>query len=114
MRYTFEVPDHYHAQFDSSCAAWTNNPEYNQICLNAQERYFNDLLRSRGWVMLNEVQHALGFPQTTAGCIVGWIFAPGTRFVAFNATPNLVEGIGVVHNLHFNVNGIIAHLIESF
>lgn len=62
--------------FDAGCTGWEDNPEYNLMFLRAQEKYVNDLLKSRGYVFLNEVYDALGIPRTEAGQFVGWVYEP--------------------------------------
>ena len=42
--------------------------------LRDQQRYMNDLLKTRGHVYLNEVYDALGFPRTKEGQIIGWLY----------------------------------------
>ena len=41
--------------FDDGCAGWTKDPEYNLMFLRDQQRYANDLLKSKGHLFLNEV-----------------------------------------------------------
>lgn len=62
--------------FDAGCTGWEDNPEYNLMFLRAQEKYANDLLRTRGHVFLNEVYDILGIPRTEAGQFVGWVYEP--------------------------------------
>lgn len=60
--------------FDELSPNYTKNPEHNLAFLRGQQAYFNDLLRIRGYVFLNEVYDALGILPTTAGQAVGWVF----------------------------------------
>lgn len=62
--------------FDDGCKGWTKDPEYNLTFLRAQQNYANDLLKSRGYVFLNEVYRMLGIPESQAGQVVGWIYDP--------------------------------------
>ena len=64
--------DEYCRVFDWSNPYWENELCYNFIFLNAQQSYFNDMLRINGHVFLNDVLKALGFPPTRAGQEVGW------------------------------------------
>lgn len=64
----------YSRVFDSTNEHWKSDSDYNYIFIENQERYFNDILKSRGHVFLNEVYEALGFPHTKEGSIVGWVF----------------------------------------
>ena len=108
--------------FDNGCAGWEKDPEYNLMFLKRQQSYFNDLLKRRGHVFLNEVYDALGFPRSKAGQEVGWYYDEehpnGDNFIDF--------GIFDIHNpkkrdfvngyersiiLDFNVDGPILHLI---
>ena len=83
--------------------------------LKAQENYFNDLLRYRGHLFLNEVYDGLGIPRSKAGQLVGWIYneddPSGDNYVDFNIfkTSN-VQSINGYENsilLDFNVDGNI-------
>ena len=67
---------------------WDENSEYNLVFLKAQQRYANDLLRSKRRLFLNEVYDMLGFPRTKAGQVVGWVYDPdmnvdGDNYVDF-------------------------------
>ena len=104
--------------FDDGCAGWTKDPEYNLMFLRDQQRYANDLLKSRGHLFLNEVYDLLGIPRTKAGQIVGWIYDEkhpnGDNFVDFgiydtNKTANrdFVNGYERTILLDFNVDGNI-------
>lgn len=53
---------------------WDNDYEYNLNNLILRQKYANDLLRSRGYLFLNEVYQMLGFPVTPTGQDVGWIY----------------------------------------
>lgn len=108
--------------FDEGCTGWTKNPEYNLMFLKDQERYANDLLRSKGHLFLNEVYDMLGIPRTQAGQIVGWIYDEkhpiGDNFVDFGifnmcseANRNFVNGYERTILLDFNVDGDILNMI---
>lgn len=60
--------------FDELNPYWENDPEYNLKFLKCQERYANDLLKSRGHLFLNEVYDMVGIQRSKAGQIVGWIY----------------------------------------
>ena len=53
---------------------WSKDPEFNLMYLKKQQAYANDLLKSRGYLFLNEVYEILGFPRTAAGQQIGWIY----------------------------------------
>lgn len=104
--------------FDSSCKAWEEVPEYNLTFLTAQQRYANDLLRSKGFLTLNTVYEMLGFEPTRAGMVVGWVYDEknpvGDNYVDFgifniNREKNrdFVNGYEPVILLDFNVDGNI-------
>lgn len=81
---------------------WNKNTDYNLLFLRAQELYFNDLLKARGHVLLNDVYDGLGFDRTSKGCITGWLVKPNGCNISFNAE---VKGDTII--LEFNVDGII-------
>lgn len=60
--------------FDDGCKGWSKSSERNLKFLVDQQRYANDKLRSRGWVLVNEVYEMLGIPVTEAGSQVGWMY----------------------------------------
>lgn len=60
--------------FDDSCPAWNRDAEYNLLFLKEQQTFATDLLRSRGYLFLNEVYDMLGFPRSKAGQVVGWVY----------------------------------------
>ena len=108
--------------FDDGCNGWTKEPEYNLMFLKDQQRYANDLLKSKGHLFLNEVYDMLGIPRTKAGQIVGWIYDEinpvGDNFVDFGIYDvynepkrNFVNGYERTILLDFNVDGPILELI---
>lgn len=60
--------------FDETCTGWTKDPEYNLTFLINQQRYANDLLKSKGHLFLNEVYDMLGMARSKAGQVVGWVY----------------------------------------
>ena len=60
--------------FDESNPNWTKDPEWNKMFLIDQERYANDLLKSRGHLFLNELHDLIGADRTKTGQVVGWIY----------------------------------------
>lgn len=108
--------------FDESCAGWTKDPEYNLMFLKDQQRYANDLLKTKGSLFLNEVYEMLGLPRTKAGQVVGWIYDEkhpvGDNFVDFGIydlykekNRDFVNGYERSILLDFNVDGDILDLI---
>ena len=108
--------------FDDGCTGWTKDPEYNLMFLKKQQRYANDLLKSRGHLFLNEVYDMLGIPRTKAGQVVGWIYDEeypnGDNFVDFGIydlynekARDFVNGYERTILLDFNVDGDIMNLI---
>jgi hypothetical protein len=102
--------------FDEFSPEWERRPDYNHIFLNAQQNYFNDVLRTRGHVFLNEVYDALGIPRTPQGSVVGWLKnAPdGDGYIDFGIYDNdnprardFVNGREGSILLDFNVDGLI-------
>lgn len=116
------VTSDYARFFDNGCTGWTKDPEYNLMFLKDQQRYANDLLKSRGHLFLNEVYDMLGLPRSTAGAIVGWVYDEkhpvGDNFVDFGIYDlydekkrDFVNGYERTILLDFNVDGEIYKLI---
>lgn len=112
----------YARMFDDGCSGWTKDPEYNLMFLKDQQRYANDLLKSRGHLFLNEVYDMLGIPRCKAGQVVGWIYDEkhpvGDNFVDFGiydihkpANRDFVNGYERTILLDFNVDGNIMDMI---
>lgn len=94
--------------FDRNSAQWSNDQEYNLMFIKAMQNHFNDLLRVRGHVFLNEIFDALGLPRTNQGVIIGWIYGEmSNNFIDLQTETLSDEQI----KLTFNVDGVIWDLI---
>lgn len=104
--------------YDDGCTGWTKDPELNLAFLKKQQCWANNLLKSRGWLTLNEVYDMLGITRTAAGMVVGWIYDEkhpvGDNFVDFGiydinneANRRFVNGLERTILLDFNVDGNI-------
>lgn len=91
--------------FDHHNPNWVPNKEHNLFFIHVQQNLYNDLLRARGHVLLNDVLDGMGFPRTLEGAIVGWALnfrVPA--FIEFKATSDdLSESL----NIQFNIQGPI-------
>lgn len=109
----------YARYFDEFSTEWQRNSEANRQFLHTQERWFNDRLRHKGHVFLNEVYDALGLSRTTAGQLVGWVYddEQGDNFIDFgmfkddDTHRNFINGYEKRVLLDFNVQGPIHELI---
>lgn len=116
-------PSIYARFFDQWSSSWNREPEYNLIFLKSQQNYFNDLLRSRGHVFLNEVYDALGIPRSKAGAVVGWILSKDEttdNFINFgvfdgrtDVARDFVNGHEGAILLDFNVDGVIYDKLDD-
>lgn len=110
--------------FDEWCLGFEKgNPEYNLLTLKNTENYMNDLLQTRGHVLLNDVFDALGMPRTPIGAVVGWIYDPSNpnidSYVSFGdfydvKNPDkrdFINGREAAILLEFNCDGPIFELI---
>ena len=112
-------PSMYAKFFDESCTQWTKDAQYNYMFINAQQRYYNNLLLARGHVFLNEVYDGLGLERTTAGAAVGWVLGQGDSHIDFGIFDtdghpkkrDFVNGLERSILLDFNVDGVIWNLI---
>lgn len=89
---------------------WENNLEANIQFLSYMEQYFNELLKNRGYVYLNEVFRYLGFTETSAGNLVGWVYDPDNAFTdnCIKFTVNVNHGSTNSILIDFNVDGDIS------
>lgn len=110
--------------FDEGSERWSNAPSQNLMFLKHNQQYFNDVLKIRGHVFLNEVYDALGVPRTPAGAVCGWIWdtETGDGYVDFGIYDrgtgevsarrrDFVNGYEKSILLDFNVDGVIYDLI---
>ena len=108
--------------FDESCVGWEKDAEHNLFFLRQQQNYANDLLKSQGYLFLNDVYKMLGIPVTQAGQAVGWIYDEecpnGDNYVDFGiydlckeANRHFVNGYERSIWLDFNVDGPIWHML---
>lgn len=104
--------------FEATNDNWSNIPGANQMFLTQQQNWLNDRLRARGYLFLNDVYKALGFPATPAGQVIGWL-APNNEdskdgFVDFGLMDienqgkiDFVNGFERSCWLDFNVDGVV-------
>ena len=59
--------------FDETNIYWEPEAGTNKTFLLIKQQHLNDKLNVKGYLFLNDVHRALGFPDTKAGQIVGWI-----------------------------------------
>ena len=89
---------------------WDMNSQYNLAFLRQQQIYCNDLLRSHGYLFVNEVLNMLGLPRTAAGQILGWVYKKDS-VVDFGLSDNrnleFIDGISNIALLNFNIDGEI-------
>ena len=87
---------------------------YNEEILASKQKTCDLLLRSKGYLFLNEVYDELGFEPTPEGQLVGWLLnGDGDCHVSFNINkiveaPNENDDVWL---LDFNVDGIIVDKI---
>ena len=102
--------------FRSNNPYWEDTPDYSEMFLSARERWANDKLRANGHLTLNEVYTMLGFEETKAGMVVGWIYDPknpiGDNYVDFDIRQVFIDDehtddVELAYALDFNVDGNI-------
>lgn len=114
----------YARMFDTYNVNYQKDPLHNMYFLTIKQTYFNDMLRARGHVFLNEVYEELGFPKTKAGQVVGWIKREkgdprGDGNIDFdlfntynsNTRRDFINGFEPSILLDFNVDGPILDLL---
>lgn len=109
--------------WDENCKNWEAHQDLALMILHAQQRYMNDVLRSKGYLLLNDVYKAVGAPETSAGAVVGWVYkgGDGDGYVSFGDFEsrqydeyhprwgrNITRFI-----LDFNVDGVIWDMIDE-
>ena len=100
---------------------WTPSADHNRAFLLMEQNYFNERIRTRGYIFLNEVYERLGFRPTKAGSVVGWVYQnadyEGIDFGIFTAhtqkAAEFLEGTEPSIILDFNVQGDILYLVTE-
>lgn len=100
---------------------WTPNPDRNKALLLMEQNFFNERIKTRGYIFLNEVYERLGFRPTKAGSVVGWVYNnadyEGIDFGLFSATSpkvkDFMNGDEASVILDFNVQGDILTLVTE-
>lgn len=103
--------------FDETSSCWVRDAERNKFFLSRQQDYANELLKSKGYLFMNEVLDMVGIPRCRAGQTVGWLYnGDGDGYVDFGimdirheANRNFVNGLEKSVWLNFNVDGNILH-----
>jgi hypothetical protein len=101
--------------FDEFNRNYESTPEYNFTYLKLQQQYANHQLQARGHLFLNDVLRALGFEDTKAGAVTGWVKGQGDDFVDFgifqdDMSERLLDFMTGREKgiwLSFNVDGVI-------
>ena len=99
---------------------WSNDPFYNENFFKIMQSQANDMLKAYGHLTLNQVYNLLGFKDTKAGMVVGWIYDPknptGDNFVELDykevCIPNEVGEYEWGYAIDFNVDGNIYNLMS--
>lgn len=106
--------------FSPGNIGWDDDPEFSLMFLKRQQEAANKILKSKGYLLLNDVYDMLGFHKTVAGQTVGWLYRPnddnhrGDNYVDFGIYRiDIPENIKFVNGdekciwLDFNVDGPI-------
>lgn len=100
---------------------WTPSADHNRAFLLMEQNYFNERIKTRGYIFLNEVYERLGFRPTKAGSVVGWVYQNADYedidFGIFTAhtqkAAEFLEGTEPSIILDFNVQGDILSLVTE-
>lgn len=69
---------------------WCDDSTHLEYWFNLEQSYLNDLFKAKGFLTLNEAYKELGFEETQAGMVVGWVFDPkegeGDNYIQLNIT----------------------------
>ena len=101
--------------FTRSNPYWEEDSSYVEMFLRSQQNYANDKLKATGHLTLNDVYDMLGFRDSKAGMVVGWIYdldhPNGDNYVEFDVKkvnlPNEQGGYEEAYAIDFNVDGNI-------
>lgn len=105
----------YAKYFTRSNPYWEEESSYVEMFLRSQQNFANDKLKANGHLTLNDVYDMLGFHDSKAGMVVGWIYdldhPNGDNYVEFDVKkvnlPNEQGGYEEAYAIDFNVDGNI-------
>lgn len=98
------------------------NNDYIRMALNAKQAMFNTWLQAKGYLTLNEAYRELGFEESKAGMVCGWIYDPdrpnGDNYIQLDVTevylPTESGDYEKAFAIDFNVDGnIFENLTEE-
>lgn len=102
---------------------WTPSADHNRAFLLMEQNFFNERIKTRGYIFLNEVYERLGFRPTKVGSVVGWVYRPedpdyeGIDFGIFSANTSkaaeFLAGEEPSIILDFNVQGDVLSLVTE-
>lgn len=105
--------------FDETSIHWTKNAEMNFDFIYIQQEILGIDLKNKGYLFLNDVYKALGFEETEAGQIVGWVYNSdtGDGYIDFGIyearNVDFKNGIERSAWLDFNVDGPIIDILKE-
>ena len=65
----------YSVIFDDGNRGWCKNAELNKVFLVSQQEQANYILRTKGWISLNQVYEMVGAEPTAMGQYAGWVYS---------------------------------------
>lgn len=114
-----ETENGYSRLFSAGCENWNNNPTLNQSFLSSAQSFYQKKLETFGYVFLSDVYKYLGFRETPASRVVGWIYDKNNEIgdnqidFGFMNDPNFMGGYETDVWLDFNVDGPILDRFEA-
>lgn len=69
--------------FDEANPNWKKDPQYNFTFLTQIRQDLQNRLEADGYLLLNDVYSALGYPKTQAGFEYGWLWRKGDKPTVF-------------------------------
>lgn len=110
------VKSMYARTFDSACLNWSENREFNLLYLKSQQRYFNDVLKAKGYVFLRDIYECFGLTVTKTSLFVGWYYdldnPLGDNYIDFGLPKEDEENTANI-TMDFNVDGDITNRFKD-
>lgn len=92
--------------FDRTNPNWVDHAEHNLFFLRSYQNVFNDVLRARGYVFLNDILDSIGLPRTIEGAFVGWMLNfRGPVHIEFELIHE--ENLSNAVDIRFNIQDVI-------